>query len=387
MKQKATRSESGKTRGDSLVDALQALAAEMSRASTELEAEEGLKQLHQIQAEYLDRASPAGAPAEARRNAEALILWLEARLEQLRQQLARKRRAQEGALMERIARQREADSPDLLPSQMIDAIMRAADKADTQTTAPAASDGKTDLSERSPGDPPEPHGRKEKKSAEETRTPASATPIAPAASPSMPLSPERPSDGASPAVGGKAAPPKPAGKPVEKSEWTKHERLAAHLAASVQDDPRFFEKLRAAAKRSGTRPRAVPGQRASETNYRTVRALNQRLVNLELHAKAIARAAERREPVASLMKTAARELKGFLQDYRSAREDASERSGEYERLFGGYAEQLSAMKPVKGRAIMDLCRTERQPKPIEAAEDAPKREPEVPQLVLKREDD
>ncbi len=53
MKQKATRSESGKTRSDSLVDALQTLAAEMSRASTELEAEEGLKQLHQIQTEYL----------------------------------------------------------------------------------------------------------------------------------------------------------------------------------------------------------------------------------------------------------------------------------------------------------------------------------------------
>lgn len=385
MKQKATRSESGKTRSDSLVDALQALAAEMSRASTELEAEEGLKQLHQIQAEYLDRASPAGAPAEARRNAEALILWLEARLEQLRQQLARKRRAQEGALMERIARQREADSPDLLPSQMIDAIMRAADKPDTQTTAPAASDGKAD--QPGHGDPHEPHGKKEYKAVKETRKAASGTQVAPAEPPSKTLRPEDPSDGASPAVGGKAAPPKPAGKPAEKSEWTKHERLAAHLAASVQDDPRFFEKLRAAAKRSGTRLRAVPGQRASETHYRTVCALNQRLVNLELHAKAIARAAERREPVASLMKTAAREIKGFLQDYRSAREDASELSGEYERLFGGYAEQLSAMKPVKGRAILDLCRTERQPKPIEAAEDAPKREPEVPQLVLKREDD
>lgn len=385
MKQKATRAESGKSRSASLVDALQALAAEMSKVGTELEAEEGLKRLRHIQAEFLEGSSPAGA-AEARRNAEALVSWLEARLEQLRQQLARKRRAQEGEVMERIARQREADAPDLFPSEMIDAIMRAADKPDTQTTPPAASDGKTDLSERSPGDPPEPHGRKEKKPAEESRTPASATPIAPAASPSMPLSPERPSDGASPAVGVKTD-PTPAGKPAEKSEWTKHERLAAHLAASVQDDPRFFEKLRAAAKRSGTRPRAVPGQRASETHYRTVRALNQRLVNLELHAKAIARAAERREPVASLMKTAARELKGFLQDYRSAREDASELSGEYERLFGGYVEQLSAMKPVKGRAILDLCRTERQPKPIEAAEDAPKREPEVPQLVLKREDD
>ena len=288
--------------------------------------------------------------------------------------------------MERIARQREADSPDLLPSQMIDAIMRAADKPDTQTTAPAASDGKTDLSERSPGDPPEPHGKKEYKAVKETRKAASGTQIAPAEPPSKTLRPEDPSGSASPPVGVKTD-PTPAGKPAEKSEWTKHERLAAHLAASVQDDPRFFEKLRAAAKRSGTRPRAVPGQRASETHYRTVCALNQRLVNLELHAKAIARAAERREPVASLMKTAAREIKGFLQDYRSAREDASELSREYERLFGGYAEQLSAMKPVKGRAILDLCRAERQPKPIEAAEDAPKREPEVPQLVLKREDD
>ena len=50
-------------------------------------------------------------------------------------------------------------------------------------------------------------------------------------------------------------------------------------------------------------------------------------------------------------------------------------------------EQLSAMKPVKGRAILDLYRAERQPKPREAAEDAPKREPEVLPLVLKREDD
>ena len=289
--------------------------------------------------------------------------------------------------MERIARQREADAPDLFPSEMIDALMRAADKPDKQKPAPAASDGRADQPGPEPDDPDRQHWEQERKPAAETRKAGSGTAAAPAEPPAGTRTPEHPSDSASSAVGGIAAPPKPAVKPAEKSEWTKYERLAAHLAASVQDDPRFFEKLRAAAKRSGTRPRAVPGQRASETNYRTVHALNQRLVNLELHAKAIARAAERREPVASLMKTAARELKGFLQDYRSAREDASERSGEYERLFGGYAEQLSAMKPVKGRAILDLCRTERQPKPIEAAEDAPKREPEVPQLVLKREDD
>ena len=385
MKQKATRSESGKARSASLVDALQALAEEMSKASTELEAEEGLKRLRHIQAEFLKGSSPAGV-AEARRNAEALVGWLEARLEQLRQQLARKRRAQEGEAMERIARQREADAPDLFPSEMIDALMRAADKPDKQKPAPAASDGRADQPGPEPDDPDRQHGEQERKPAAETRKAGSGTQIAPAEPPAGTRTPERPSDGASPPVGVKTA-PTPAGKPASKSEWTKYERLAAHLAALVQEDPRFFEKLRAAAKRNGTGARPVRDQPASEAHFRSVQALNWRLVHLELHAKAIARAAERREPVASLMKTAAREIKGFLQDFRRAKEVHSECSEEYEREFGGYVEQLSAMKPVKGRAILDLYRAERQPKPIEAAEDAPKREPEVPQLVLKREDD
>lgn len=384
MKQKATRAESGKSRSASLVDALQALAAEMSKADTELEAEEGLKRLRHIQAEFLEGSSPAGA-AEARRNAEALVSWLEARLEQLRQQLARKRRAQEGEAMERIARQREADAPDLFPSEMIDAFMRVAGHPDKQKPAPAASDGRAD--QPGHGDPHEPHGKKEYKAVKETRKAASGTQIAPAEPPAGTRTPEHPSDSASSAVGGKAAPPKPAGKPASKSEWTKYERLAAHLAASVQEDPRFFEKLRAAAKRNGTGAWPVRDQPASEAHFRSVQALNWRLVHLELHAKALARATERREPVASLMKTAAREIKGFLQDFRRAKEVHSECSEEYEREFGGYVEQLSAMKPVKGRAILDLYRAERQPKPREAAEDAPKREPEVLPLVLKREDD
>lgn len=383
MKQKATRAESGKSRSASLVDALQALAAEMSKVGTELEAEEGLKRLRHIQAEFLEGSSPAGA-AEARRNAEALVSWLEAWLEQLRQQLARKRRAQEGEVMERIARQREADAPDLFPSEMIDAFMRVAGHPDKQKPAPAASDGKAD--QPGHGDPHEPHGKKEYKAVKETRKAASGTQIAPAEPPSKTLRPEDPSGSASPPVGVKTD-PTPAGKPASKSEWTKYERLAAHLAASVQEDPRFFEKLRVAAKRNGTGARPVRDQPASEAHFRSVQALNWRLVHLELHAKAIARAAERREPVASLMKTAAREIKSFLQDFRRAKEVHSECSEEYEREFGGYVEQLSAMKPVKGRAILDLYRAERQPKPREAAEDAPKREPEVPQLVLKREDD
>ena len=386
MKQKATQADSGTARSASLVDALQALAAEMSKASTELEAEEGLRRLHQIQGEYLDRSGPAGAAAETRRNAEALVRWLEARLEQLRQQLARKRRIQEGEVMEQIARQREADSPALLPSELIDAIVRRTDTPDKQAPAPAAG---ADSPDRSSGEPRKPRKKKDAKPAEEAREAKAGppTPTAPAESPAGTPRPEEPSDRASVSAGIRADPPAPAAKPAERSEWTKYQRLAAHLAASVQEDPRFFEKLRAAAKRNRAKPRAAPGQPAPEVHFRAVHALNQRLVNLELHAKAIARAAERLEPVTPLMKTAARELKGFLQDYRSARETHARLSGEYDRLFGGYAEQLAAMKPVKGQTILELCRNERQPKPGEAAEDAPRREPEVPQLVLRREDD
>ena len=269
---------------------------------------------------------------------------------------------------------------------MIDAFMRAADKPDKQKPAPAASDGRADQPGPEPDDPDRQHWEQERKPAAETRKAGSGTAAAPAEPPAGTRTPEHPSDSASPPVGVKTD-PTPAGKPASKSEWTKYERLAAHLAASVQEDPRFFEKLRAAAKRNGTGAWPVRDQPASEAHFRSVQALNWRLVHLELHAKALARATERREPVASLMKTAAREIKSFLQDFRRAKEVHSECSEEYEREFGGYVEQLSAMKPVKGRAILDLYRAERQPKPREAAEDAPKREPEVLQLVLKREDD
>ena len=87
-----------------------------------------------------------------------------------------------------------------------------------------------------------------------------------------------------------------------------------------------------------------------------------------------------------MVKTAARELKNFMRDFKTAKEKNPGMAGEYERRFGGYAEQFSAMKPEKGGAILELCRTERRPQQPTAEKEL-EREADVPQLVLKRDDD
>ena len=77
----------GSDRSASLVEALQALAGEMAKISSEAEANSGLQKLRQIRADYLGKEDDPGAIKAARKDAEALIAWLESRLEQLRLQL------------------------------------------------------------------------------------------------------------------------------------------------------------------------------------------------------------------------------------------------------------------------------------------------------------
>ena len=355
----------------SLVEALQALAAEMAKVGSEAEADAGLKKLRQIRVDFLGKEKDAGAINAARRDAEALIAWLETRVEQLKLQLARRRRAQEGEVMEQLARQREAEGPSLLPAELVDAVVHATSAKDPEEvkstapkTKPAPAEGKAE-NKKTPVKEPEKPAKWEEKTPGGPTQPATET-LKPA--------PETP----------KPAPetPKPAPR---KPEFTKYEELAAHLAASVGENSSFFEKLRKIAKRPGMAQKAPADDKAAETHYRRVHDLGKRLVNLELHAKAIAKARERQEPVSPLLKTAARELKGFLRDYKAAREENPEMVGEYERRFGGWAEQFSAMKPEKGQAILDQCRAERQARKP-AAETEPERETDAPQLVLKRDD-
>lgn len=361
----------GTDRNASLVEELQALAAEMAKASSEAEAEAGLKKLRQIRTDFLGKENDPGVINAARRDAEALVAWLEARLEQLKLQFARRRRAQEGEVIEQIAKQRETEGPSLLPTELVDAVVRSTEAKDPEEVTSAGPKSEAEKSEETHEENDTP-ARKIMKALEEKRQ--STEESVKQADVPQSAAAEKPKE--------KPETPKPA---PEKPEFTKFEQLAAHLAASVGENSYFFDKLRKNAKRPGKAQKAPEDDRAAEAHYRRIHDLGKRLVNLELHAKAIAKAKNNHEPVSPLLKSAAKELKSFLRDFKTAKEENPELAGDYERRFGGYAEQFSAMKPEKGSAILDLCRTERRPRQP-AAEQDPEREAEAPQLVLKRGD-
>ena len=131
--------------------------------------------------------------------------------------------------------------------------------------------------------------------------------------------------------------------------------------------------------------KAPEEDRAAVVHYRTVHDLGKHLVNLELYAKAIAKAKSDKAPISALVKAAAREVKGFLRDFKAAKEKFPEMAGDYERRFGGWTAQFASLKPEKGGAILDQCRAERQPqKP--ARETVVERETDALQYVLKKDD-
>lgn len=381
----------------SLVEALQALCAKMSKAASELEAEEGLKELRAIRTGFLGGHNDAAEAA--RRDAEALIAWVELRLEQLRRQLARKRRAQEGEVMEKLAKQREAEGPSLLPTELIEAVVRSTTEAEkdesaAQTPKPTPARKKQSPTKAEPEKKPELR-RPVKKPAE---TPEPAEPAAKENAAKAPTPPEQKPEAPEAAAEEKRSAPteplrkkidRPRPAPAQRPEWTKSERLAAHLAASLREDLRFFEKLRKAAGRNGPMQKAPEDEGAAERRDRTIHGLNRRLVNLELHARALARAEQTREPVSPLLRTAAKELTRFMREFKAAKEALPEMPGEIERRFGGWAELFAAMKPEKGGSLLAKCRTERESAP-QAAPERPATvkaaEAEAPQLVLKRDD-
>lgn len=338
-KQNETKSAQARQSGRSLVEALQGLVNDMTRAATEADAQEGLKRLKELRIAFL--GGTEGDLKSARRDAEALIAWVEQRLEQLREQLARKRRAQEGEAMEQIAREREAAGPSLLPTELIDAVVRATESKDPEAPTSSAPQAEPVREKEAP---------REKRKAAEKAAEKKAE--------------KKTEKKAEPAQAGEA-------------EWTRYERLAAHLAASFREDKDFFEKLRRSVKAKGPRQKAPEDDQKAEAHFRAVHDLGKRLVNVELHTKTLAAAEAGTE---RLLKTAARELKGFFKDLKAAKEALPEMAGEYERLFGGWAEKLSAIKPEKGGDILEKLRAGKQPQ-AEARQEA---EADAPQLVLRR---
>ena len=172
------------------------------------------------------------------------------------------------------------------------------------------------------------------------------------------------------------------------------------MAASTREDPKFFDKFRKAALRSGPRVNAPADNRAGERHLESIYELNKRIMHIDLQTRALAKAKDRQDALLPLLKATARQINGFMREFKAFKEARPEQAAEYERRFGGYAEQFSAMKPEKGKEILEQCLAERQhvlpaakaPEPTRepilpaAKEPDPTREPEVPQLVLKRDD-
>lgn len=383
-KKPAQGKSAGKQQALSLVEALQSLVSEMAKVSTEAEALQGLHRLRELRVEFL---SGEGIQS-VRRDAEALVSWVETRLEQLRKQLAKKQRMLEGEAMEKMARQREAEGPSLLPAELIDAVVHSTNskEPDLPKHSQPAPDSEKVKSGKQPGKVRDAHssGRQKQQTLHTEDKPTdkqTGTAAAPSSAQEQPLPGQQAPAGAGKPERKPAVAAKP--EPERKTEWSLYEKLMAHMTACLQEDPGYFDKLRRNAKRPGPRQNAPADDQKAEQHYRTVHDLGKRLVNLELHAKALAREPEQRQRIA-LLRAGAKELKCFLRDLKSAQEQLPEMAAEYKRLYGGYAEQFAAMKPEKGAALL----TERKPAAAQEQQPAPRQEAaELPQLVLRREDD
>ncbi len=315
----------------SLYEAMYQLVLDMSGAQSQEETQEGLARLEALRAE-LERLEqePGAAPTTDLRGQ---LAWLEQRLQRLHRHLRQKQRMFEAPIVEKMAREREEAAISILPPELAELVAQAI-RAPWQAGSPMAA--------------PEAGGS------------------SPALSPAAPENAQV-QEGSAPESG---------------PDWSRAERLAAHLAGSVQEDPGFFARLCKNARQSGPMLRPQ-NDREAERHQRALRNLGQRLVNLELHTKALAGGGVPRERLSSLLQAAARELTGFLRDFRACKQELPSLAGEYDRLFGGYVRQFSGMVPEKGQELLTACREERGKEPRKQQS---QKEQEPPVLVLRREE-
>ena len=138
-------------------------------------------------------------------------------------------------------------------------------------------------------------------------------------------------------------------------------RVVAHMAASFQNDPKYFNRLERLSRRSGSAMEAVrEDTMGTPAHERTVKKLRQRLVNYELKARALADAAANGRPVYDLTNSAVREANSFLCDFNEAKQAAPDRADSFERLYGGYALQMTGGIYDKGGELLARYETEKQ---------------------------
>ena len=243
-----TKQNTGSAKAEvSLAEELQSIVSELSGAGSDAEAEKGLERLKRLR-EELGSSSAASA---ARGKAEELLTRTEERVEMLRRYLARKRRLQEGELMEKVSEKRQAESEVIITIAESAAVAAAAPfpAQEEEKKAPKKAHEKA----RPKKEPPAPEKQEPAKETPREETPGDETP----------------------------APEKEETKRPEHA-WSRTYRLTAHMAASVMEDGKYFEKLRRSAVAAGPKLPAPKDHAAAEAYYRSVHGLNVRLINIEL---------------------------------------------------------------------------------------------------------
>lgn len=319
----------------SLAEELQSITAGLSGTESETEVSRGLDRLKELRARFAaHRPGRDPAAAASIKRAEELIDRAEENLKKLRRYLAHKRRIQEGQLMRKGAEQRGA-GPDPLGYALAASQALHPSKAERPGSAeqPASpKDGSAPLADILADAHADAHVDAPVDAHADAHAAGAA--LVPSHAPEAPEANDR--------------------------EWSRAQRLSAHMAASFAEDPKYFDRLRKDAVRNAKRIPAPHDNSAAEVHYRAVHSLNVRLMNIEMKIRALAKAAVSNRPVAELLQSSSNEIRGFMRELKARRAERPDMAAEYDRLFGGWAERFSSMPAAKGGEILGKCLSEQR---------------------------
>ncbi len=290
----------------------------LGELGAQLQSREGLDALLRSAAAQAGGANP-GLRAAALRAAESIPLLRE-KLAALRQQRRQKRRFQEGQVIAKM-QARETAAAVQAGYALGSALVSDKKAAEPQAEIPVPA----------------------------VETPGAAAPQeAPDSGEKVPVSaPE------SPVLEAPAPERKMEPKPLRHRE----ERLAILLAGKQRENPALFGGLYPPDRQPGP---VFADDREAEAHFRAVHDLKRRMVNLELHVRAIGDAAAAGQPVFSLVRGAAREIREFRRDLEAAKQARPGLAEEYDRTFGGCTALFDQELPHRAGPVWDQFRAEKR---------------------------
>lgn len=322
---------------EALRDGLSQLMQDLSKASTDRETQEAMKRLEIL------RASIPPLKDEKDKGQQALLKELNAlsgsieeMIREARFVLQRKRKIQEGEAMKRIEEEKANDG---IPDDLFDAIIQEAPGS-------RASGAGADSASRTSGAKSSPKKKQRAPVADKPRQSTKKNEAFHSKGPESGILPTGESDQA-------ATPENSASKKPDDSASMR--RLAAALAGEYGQDPGFLSRLLGRSADPN-----IEDDRIAEAHHRAVHNLRRRLVNLELHLKAVVDAVKTGQPVYSLIRGTTRDIKAFKKELKEAKEARPGLSEEMDRLFGGVEKHLETVSRDLGQDIWNQYRNEKQ---------------------------